>query len=250
MKLRFQILLAVMAVWFFAGRAMAADVLTEFDAANKLYAEGKFADAAAVYEKILQSGATSPNLLFNYGNAECKAGNWGRAITAYRQAEQLAPRDADARANLEFARNQVQGPTSSANRWENGIETLTLNEWTALVAVMFWLTFTLLAAMQIWPALKTALRGFTRGVAVVTILSGVCCGAAVSIHVFQKTAVVIAPDLVARSGPFDDAQNVFTAHDGAEFVVLSRHGDWLQVTDNSGKIGWLERRQVEILSGI
>jgi hypothetical protein len=31
---------------------------------------------------------------------------------------------------------------------------------------------------------------------------------------------------------------------------LSRHGDWLQVADSSGKIGWLERRQVEIFPGI
>ncbi len=250
MKIRFQILTAVMAVWFFAGSAMAAGVSAEFDVADKLYAEGKFADAAAVYEKILQSGATSPNLLFNYGNAEFKAGRLGRAIAAYRRAEQLAPRDADVRANMEFARNQVQGPSLSAGRWENWIGTLTLNEWTVLAAAAFWLTFLLLAAMQIWPALKAVLPGFTRGVAVVTILSGVCCGAAVSIDFSRQTAVVIAPDLVARSGPFADAQNAFTAHDGAELAVLSRLGDWLQVADGSGKTGWLERGQVEIFPGI
>src|SRR5271170_2968170 len=118
MKWRFQILMAVMAVCFFAGGALAAGVSAEFDAANNLYAEGKFADAAVAYGKILQSGATSPNLLFNYGNAEYKAGHLGRAIAAYRQAEQLAPRDADVRANLEFARNQVQGPAPSTGRWE------------------------------------------------------------------------------------------------------------------------------------
>lgn len=250
MKIRFQILAAAMLFCFFAGNAMATDVSAEFDMANKLYAEGKFSEAADFYGKILQSGATAPNLLFNYGNAEFKAAHLGRAIAAYRQAEQLSPRDADVRANLEFARNQVQGPTSSASRWENWLGTLTLNEWTLLAAVSFWLTFALLAVMQIWPVLKAALRGFTRGVVVVTILSGVCCGAAVSIHVSQKTAVVIAPDLVARSGPFDDAQNVFTAHDGAELALLSRRGDWLQVADNSGKIGWLERGHVEILSDI
>ena len=250
MKIRFQILLAALAVWISAGSTMAADVSAKFDVANKLYAEGKFADAAATYEKILQSGAVSPALYFNYGNAEFKTGNLGRAIAAYRQAEQLSPRDADVRANLEFARSQVQGVKASANRWENWLGTLTLNEWTALAAVSFWLTFVLLAIMQIWPALKTVLSGFTRAVAIVMVLSGVCCGAAVSFHVSKKTAVVVAPDLVARSGPFDDAQNVFTAHDGAEFAVLSGHGDWLQVTDSSGKIGWLERAQVKILPGI
>jgi tetratricopeptide (TPR) repeat protein len=250
MKTHFQILLAVTAIWSFAGSAMAAGAPAEFDAANKLYAEGKFADAAAHYEKILQSGAVSPALYFNYGNAEFKAGNLGRSIAAYRQAKQLSPRDADVRANLEFARSRVQGATSSASRWENWLETLTLTEWTALAAISFWLTFMLLATMQIWPALKTVLRGFTRALAVLMILSGICCGMAVSIHASQKTAVVVALEAVARSGPFDDAQNVFTAHDGAEFEVLSRSGDWLQVADGSGKIGWLKRGPVEILPGI
>jgi tetratricopeptide (TPR) repeat protein len=250
MKIRFQILLTTMAVWISAINAMVADVSAQFDAANKLYAEGKFADAADFYKKILQTGATSRNLLFNYGNAEFKAGHLGHAIAAYRQAEQLSPRDADVRANLEFARSQVQGATSPASHWENWLGTLTVNEWTALAAFLFWLMFLMLATMQIWPASKTFLRGFTRVVAVVMILSGVCCGAAVSIHVLKKTAVMVAPNALARSGPFDDAQNVFTAHDGAEFTVLSRSGDWLQVSDGSGKIGWLEREQVEILPRI
>jgi tetratricopeptide (TPR) repeat protein len=250
MKIRFQILLAVIAIWSFAGCAIAAGVSAEFDAANKLYAEGKFADATTIYEKILQSGAISPNLFFNYGNAEFKTGNLGRAIAAYRQAEQLSPRDTDVRANLEFARSRVQGTTSSVSRWENWLGTLTLNEWTALAGVSFWLTFMLLTAMQIWPVLKMVLCGFTRAVAVVMILSGICCGTAVSIHDSKKAAVVVAPDVVARSGPFDDAQNMFTAHDGAEFVVLSYSGDWLQVADSSGKIGWLKRGPVEILPDI
>ena len=86
---------------------MAAD----FSAANQLYAKGKFADAAAAYEKILQTGAQSPALLFNAGNAEFKAGHLGKAIAAYRRAEQLSPRDAELRANLAFVRNQVQGAT-------------------------------------------------------------------------------------------------------------------------------------------
>ena len=61
----------------FSGRAAAADPAAEFNAANKLYAEGKFAEAAGTYEKILQSGAVSPALYFNYANAEFKSGNLG-----------------------------------------------------------------------------------------------------------------------------------------------------------------------------
>ena len=252
MKTHLRILLAVAAVLVFTGSALAADISTEFNAANKLYAEGKFADAVATYEKIFQSGAVSPALYFNYGNAEFKSGNFGRAIAAYRRAAQLTPRDAEVRANLEFARNQVQGPTLRESRWSRSAEwlgLLTLNEWTGLAAAALWLMFALLVARQIRPALKTALRGFTRCAVAVAILSCACLGVNAAIHFSKQTAVVVAPAATARSGPFDEAQNAFTAHDGAELAVLDHRNDWLQVTDGSGRIGWLQSKQVEILPG-
>ncbi len=85
---RFGLLLLALA---FAGNIFAADVAADFSAANKLYAEGKFADAASAYEKILQTGKQSPALLFNYANAEFKSGHLGLAIAAYRRAAQLSP---------------------------------------------------------------------------------------------------------------------------------------------------------------
>ncbi len=89
MKTRVQLLLAAMAIWTFAGRAAPAELAADFNAANKLYAEGKFTEAAGAYEKMIQPGAVSPALYFNYGNAEFKSGNLGRAIAAYRGAAQL-----------------------------------------------------------------------------------------------------------------------------------------------------------------
>ena len=53
-----------------ARNLLAADVVSDFSAANELYAKGKFSDAANLYEKILQTGGQSPSLLFNAGNAE------------------------------------------------------------------------------------------------------------------------------------------------------------------------------------
>jgi tetratricopeptide (TPR) repeat protein len=242
-------LLAALAAGLFTVRAAAADPAAEFNAANKLYAEGKFAEASATYEKILQSGATAPALYFNYANAEFKSGNFGRAIAAYRRAAQLAPRDTEVRANLEFARNQVQGPTLRESRWQNWLGTFTLNEWTMLAMAALWLTFALLAAEQIRPALKTTLRGPTLGAIMAGLLLCAGLGADAALHFSRQTAVVVAPDATARSGPFDEAQNAFTAHDGAELAVLDQRDHWLQVTDGSGRIGWLQHRQVEILPG-
>jgi len=223
---------------------------TAFTSANQLYSEGKFSQAAKDYRVILNSGAVSANLLFNDGNAEFKSGNLGRAIAAWRRAAQLAPRDADVRANLDFARNQVQGATWRESRWESWLGSLSLNEWTALAALAFWLMFLLFAAVQIRPALKNTLRGPARSAAVAAVFFCACLGAATMAHFTKSVAVVVLPDAVTRSGPFNDAQNAFAVHDGAELAVLDRRNGWVEVTDGAGRIGWMEDRQVEVLPAI
>jgi tetratricopeptide (TPR) repeat protein len=242
-KSAFQFLLAL----FFTGTIFAADVNTDFSAANELYAKGKFADAAAAYEKILQTGGQSPALLFNYGNAEFKSGHLGQAIAAYRRAELLTPRDAELRANLAFVRNQVQGASRRESRWQNWVNTLTLNEGAWLTAGLFWAAFALFIVRQIKPALAPKLRGATRLAVALTIFSGAVLGLQAAEHFNAAVAVVTSAEATARSGPFADAQTAFTAHDGAELSVLARHDDWVQVTDASGKIGWLSRQQAEVL---
>jgi tetratricopeptide (TPR) repeat protein len=242
-------LFASLCALLFAGNLFATEVVTGFSAANELYAKGKFADAASAYEKILQTGATSPALLFNAANAEFKSGHLGKAIAAYRQAELISPRDAELRANLAFVRNQVQGATLRENRWQNWVGSLTLNEGTLLAAVFFWLLFALLAARQIRPALAPKLRSATQLAVVATVFSGAVLALQAANHFNSAVAVVTSAETTARSGPFDEAQSAFTAHDGAELQVLDRHDDWVQVANGAGKIGWLNRKQVEVLPG-
>jgi tetratricopeptide (TPR) repeat protein len=244
----FNVILFLFAL-LFAGNLFAADVSTDFSNANKLYAEGKFPEAASAYDKILQTGRQSPALLFDYANAEFKSGHLGLAIAAYRRAAQLSPRDDEIRANLQFVRNQVQGATVRESRWQSWVGSLTLNEGAVLTAVLFWLLCALLITRQLWPALIPKLKNTTRISAVLTIFSASVLGLQAANHFTAQTAVVTVAEATARSGPFDEAQSAFTAHDGAELSVLDRHGDWIQVTNGAGQTGWLPLKQAEVLPG-
>ena len=232
-----------------AGKILAADVAADFTAANKLYAAGKFSDAAAGYEKILETSSASPALFFNAGNAQFKAGHLGKAIAAYRHAELLSPRDAELRANLSFVRNQVQGVTQHESHWQNWVSTLSLNEGTVLTAVLFWVTLGLFTARQLRPALVPKLKNATWICIALTLGSGMVLGLQAANHFSSATAVVIADNVTARSGPFDDAQNTFTTRDGAELSILDRRDGWVQVVDGANKIGWLPAKLVEVLPG-
>jgi len=215
-----------------------------FEAANQLYEEGKFADAAAGYEQLVQAGRVSAALYFNLGNAWFKSGQMGRAIAAYRRAERLAPRDPDVRANLQFARNQVQGPTLPANAWRRWLGQLSLNEWGALAAVALWGLFLLLAATQWRPALKSSLRTPLVFSAAATVCLGACLGAAVYQNRSFNLAVVIKPEAVVRYGWLDVSQTAFSVHDGAELQVLDQNNDWLQITAGPLRVGCIRRDQV------
>ena len=222
----------------------AADVSKAFDAANKLYAQGKFAEAAAAYQSLVQSGTASPALYFNLGNAFFKSGQVGRAIAAYRQAEQLTPRDPDLRANLQFARNQVQGPTSRTGRWERWLGTLSLNEWTGLSVIALWLTFGLLTLRQLRPALARPLRSWTLVAGAGAVIVFASLALAWRAASLRHTAIVTVSDATVRISPFDESPAAFTARDGAELRVLDRKNDWLQVTDGTRRVGWVKGEAV------
>ncbi|MBU6410304.1 MAG: tetratricopeptide repeat protein [Verrucomicrobia bacterium] len=241
-------LFLILVALFPRGSAMAADDFAAgFSTANRLYARGKFADAAGLYQKLLASGRVSANLLFNDGNAEFRLGNNGKAIAAFLRAERLAPRDPDIRANLDFVRKQA-GDNTAPPVWEDWLGQLTLNEWTCLAAAAFWLAFLLFAAAQIRPALRRTLRPAAALSILLALLFGSALAAQAVVHFSKSIAVVVQPRAVARSGPFADARQTFAARDGAEFPVLDRRGNWVQVND-SGKFGWLSSGQIAIVPG-
>jgi tetratricopeptide (TPR) repeat protein len=243
-----RVLLALVFLLVLTATSFAADPASDFETANRFYAQGKFAEAAAVYESIPAGGRASAALYFNLGNAYFKSGRIGLAIAAYRKAERLAPRDPDIQANLRFARNQVSGGDAPRlNPLQRALGRLTVNEWTTLAAVVAWVWFILLAVREWKPALRPALRHLTLSAGLLALALAGCTGTALVTHHGQRSAIVIARESAVKTGPLDDSQNAFTAKDGAELTVLDERDDWLQVTDARKRIGWVKRDAVQVL---
>ena len=220
----------------------------DFDAANKLFEQGKFSEAAFAYEKLLDAGQRSAAIYFNLGTAAYKAGHMGRAIAAFRQAERLTPRDPDLRANLQFVRQKVNGEDKSPLApWHTWITLLTLNEWAALAAAALWIFFLLLALREFRPALKKSLRAITLAAAAAVLLLAAGLGAATLASSSNRAAVVIAKEAVVRFGPLEESQVASQLPDGVEVLVLDEKANWLEIRDATGRTGWLKRDQVKQL---
>jgi len=239
----------LLAIAFGAAATQQGSSSAQFDAANKLYYEGKFDEAAAGYRNILQTGEAAPTIYFNLGNALFKSGHLGEAMAAYRRAEKSAPRDPDIRANIQFTRNQVQGPTLRLAGWQSSLSHLTLNEWAVLFTLSFWLVFALLIIAQLKPNLRRTLQAPIIISAVVAAVLFVCTGIQ---HQNSRaaTAFVATPEATIRTGPLEASKSLFTVHDGAELRVLEQKGDWLQVTTDEKRFGWIQRSAVATIGRV
>ena len=80
--------------------------LDAFTAANLLYEDGSYQEAAMSYERLVGLGYDDSTLYYNLANSYYRTGDFGRAVINYLRAERLEPFDADIRANLELARSQ------------------------------------------------------------------------------------------------------------------------------------------------
>jgi len=237
--------------------SLAADIGSDFDAANKLYEQGKFSEAAAAYQKLLDAGAPAEAIHFNLGNAWFKAGQLGRAIAEWRLAERSSPRDPSVRFNLQFARKRVTGSDAPAGvLWQRALRSLTLNEWTVLASVLLWVWFLLLALREFKPMLRKVLSGYTSTAGLGALLLAVCLAGAAALQFNTRPAVVIVPEAIARTGPLDEAKVLHQLRDGTEVVVLDEKevtvGEskqtWLQVRDNARRIGWVKGDQLSVLA--
>ncbi len=227
----------------------ANDFATGFDTANQLYETGRFADAAAAYLGLMQTGNLSEALLFNRGNALFREGQLGRAIASYREALMLAPRDPDLRANLQFARTRARGGSPyHQSRWKIWLDHLSLDEWTAAFAAALWAFFLLLAATQWKPAWAPELANFIFGAGAATLVLGVCLGIELQANYFAQTAIVTAGESDVRQGPFDEAPSLFKVRDGIELGILDHKDEWLQVMDSAQRAGWVRKDQVLIFN--
>lgn len=218
--------------------------------ANQAYDDGEYGRAIALYRELLDRGHRDGHLYYNLGNAYLRDGQLGRAVAAYRRSLARLPRDQDVHANLDFARRSVR-------------DALTPPSPSPLISTLFFWHFQMSRRELAWAVvvLNALLWGLLalwlvrRGSEVLPWLLGAVLlfllGSAGSLLVHelwpQEVAVVLPPEIDARSGPGTDAVVRFKLHAGTEVAVedLSERGVRIALPD--GQRAWVERDQVEIV---
>jgi tetratricopeptide (TPR) repeat protein len=222
-----------------------------FRQASTLYETGQYQKAILLYESIIEQGHVSGNLYYNIGNCYFKQNELGKAILNYERARRLMPRDADLRANYDYAVSLVKEPhLEAADFWmvrlaRRVFSAFTIDEMT-FIASVFFAVLLFLAALFI--SQKIPKRLFV----VVMVIGGLILVLIITqiagrVERLESEAVIVAEEVDARFGPFERATVHFSLYEGMKLVIIEKKGFWYKVERSDGNTGWIPKETAEIV---
>ena len=221
-----------------------------FDAANAAYADGRYEEAAAIYQSLLdeQPDAT---LYYNLGNARFKQGELAQAILNYERALRLKPNYKDAQYNLAFAQSRITDNIVEQDfflsSWARTVRN-TLSErtwWSTSIGLFICALIALLLFLlgrELW------LRKTAFNVAWIALLFSLIAGLnAGSLHqrnTLRNEAIITQGVVNVKSSPDRSGTDLFTIHEGTKVTIRETLGEWVNVSVGSNE-GWMKAAHLE-----
>ncbi len=213
-----------------------------FDAAKNPH---DYHESAGVLESLLVDGFRNGAVYYNLGNAYFRAGEFGRAIAAYRKAKPYRPRDSYLEANLRQALASAPGhlPEPPPPWWTHvlfwsGLLSFPEKAYAAFAGYLLAALAALAAVVLRRPRVFWASAGLVILSAVLSLDTGLAYA-----DLAWSRHGVVTTETIARKGIGKDYEPAFDQplKDGAEFTVLSENSDWIFGHFEGIGDGWLRR---------
>ena len=223
---------------------------TTFDDANTAYAEGRYADAAALYQSMIDE-APDAVLYYNLGNAEFKQGELAQAILNYERALRLKPNYKDAEYNLAFAQSRITDNITEQDFflsvWARTVRnSLKESTWFRLSICLF--IFGLIGILVFLLGREIWLRKTAFHLAWIALLFSLIAGLnGGSLHqrdTVRSEAIITQGVVNAKSSPDRSGTDLFTLHEGTKVTIRETLGEWCNIRVGNNE-GWIKQQNME-----
>ena len=221
-----------------------------FAQAVKRYQAGDYVKAVDLNERLLnEMGVESPAVYFNLGNSYFKQGKLGRAILAFLRAKMLAPRDADIKQNLSFARQSVER-YDGVKKTQDNLHFFSIFrflsdgelKWFVVLTMMAMGIFFLAVLYAGLPRKRLVLLTVVLFVSTLYILLGYA-----SRYIETQGSAVVLKKAEARFEPTDQATVYFNVSEGEELKIIRQNDGWAKVQREDGRQGWVQAKCVGVI---
>jgi tetratricopeptide (TPR) repeat protein len=211
-----------------------------FEQANIFHTQGEFQQAAEQYLSIVSTYGVSASLLYNLANSYAAAGQVGPAVLNYERALHLTPSDADIQGNLAQVRKDVGLYRDDQSLHRRLVELFGADQWLMIAGCAFLCLglSALLATTEAGQGRRRALHWLMLGSLAVLLLT---LPPAVFRYQDWNIGVVLAEETHFVISPFADAALAGDIKAGRLIRPEREHGDYVLVTAETGKSGWLAK---------
>jgi hypothetical protein len=218
----------------------------DFRQGCEAFAAGAYEQAAAAFRDLVALEPSS-GALHNLGNAEWRRGQTGEAILAWERAQWLSPFSANTRANLRYARQKAQLPSTSLAWYEICSSWLPVSVWPVLAAVSLWvaLAMVMLPGVLRWRKADWH-QALAAGCLAIFLLT---LPALLGVHTRAKFGVIRTQDTLLRLTPTREAQTLGKLPAGELARLERQRGQYVYVRAGNDAAGWIERRQFGLIAG-
>jgi tetratricopeptide (TPR) repeat protein len=228
--------------------AMPTADLGQFEKANLAYREGKFDEAAALYEVLAQKHPDQAAFQFNLGNALYRKGERGTAILAYERARREMPREGDVLSNLNYVRGLLDYRIEDKRLWFVRGADIFLGYFTSqeiqLAALAAGFLFLANWAMMLFFKPESGWGPLHKTLFVLALLAGLLVVVKGVQNNFFKEGIVIAKESQVYYGPSVNDQPAFRLGDGLKVYVVDSREGWSRILIASGESGWIQSDQI------
>ncbi|MDH6533381.1 tetratricopeptide repeat protein [Parabacteroides sp. 52] len=223
--------------------------------AETSYSQGEYAQAIEQYESLLKEYGESSQVYYNLGNAYYKTGQVAPAILNYERALLLDPGDKDIRFNLQMAKEKTIDRIEPIGefflmKWFHSIQNMgAADSWArmGIVSFILFIGCLLLFFFSRWLRLKKT--GFYLGgfFLLIVIVSNVFAHNQKRELKNRTEGIVFSQTVTVKSSPDASGTDLFILHEGTKVSVKSTLGEWNEIELEDGNIGWMPKKDIEII---
>lgn len=223
--------------------------------ADSAYSHEQYDKAIKLYEKVAKN-TTNYKIFYNLGCSYYRTDNIAKSILWLERASRLNPSDEDVQFNLALVRNKTIDKITPRHEmiivslFKKIVNLMSLKSWSIVCISLFILSFVFVSLFFFSNILSLRKIGLFMSILciVLCILGNICAYQQRSLAKNHVNGVIMAPAVTVKSTPTESGSDLFVIHEGTRVEIKdSSMKDWLEIQIADGKIGWIQKKTLELI---